>query len=111
MSATAWSKAADSARRRDVQSIHLVDAGGQRAGERAFARPEVQHAPRPVGDDPFQDVEHLGRIRRPVLVSVRDVRVAEGRGQSAPVGRSVAHSITILVTSSADPAARYHRLR
>jgi hypothetical protein len=62
----------------------VVRPAGHRPGERPFAGSDVKHAARPVGDDPFQKVEYLGRIRRPVPVRPGHPRVPERRGELIP---------------------------
>ena len=45
------------------------------------ARMEPEHGARPVGDEPPQDVEDLGRVRRPVPVGAGHARMRESGGE------------------------------
>jgi hypothetical protein len=78
-------------RRRRLHRVDLIHPASQRAGERSLAGPDVQDPARPVRDDPFQDVEHLGRVRRPVPVGAGHSRIAEDRGELAPAGLMLLH--------------------
>jgi hypothetical protein len=40
----------------------------------------------------IQDVEHLSRVRRPVLIGVRDTRMREGQDQLAARGAGSFHA-------------------
>jgi hypothetical protein len=42
----------------------VINAGGERAGDRSLPRSDIQHVGWPVGDDPFKNVESLGWVRR-----------------------------------------------
>jgi hypothetical protein len=64
----------------------VLRPAGQRPGDGAFSGAEIQDRARLIGDEPFQEVEHLRRVRRPVLVGVRDARMGEGLGQLAARG-------------------------
>jgi len=70
-------------RRRDVHCVKVIDPGGKLAGEGSLAGADVQHVARSIGDELLQDVEHVRRIRRPVLVRVRNTRLGEDSGEPA----------------------------
>lgn len=64
-------------RRGDVQRVHVIEPAGQRARECSLARADVQHVTGTVDGDLLQHIEHLRRVRRPMLVSIRNTWVCE----------------------------------